>query len=132
MAPRQLHVLAPEWRYHSRVPSIQVKDVPDDVHRILRRRAAAAGQSLQEFLLVLLQNEARTPTLDEVFERIEHRTGGSVGLTTAAQLIRAERDARVIVVDASILAPALADDGGDGRRVREPACPRRAAERVPS
>ena len=76
------------------MPSIQVKDVPDDVHSVLRSRAAAAGQSLQEYLLSLLQESALTPTLDEVLDRIEHRSGGCVDLRTAARLVRAERDAR--------------------------------------
>ncbi len=51
------------------VPSIQVKDVPDDVHATLRRRAALAGQSLQEYLHARLIDDARTPTLDELLER---------------------------------------------------------------
>lgn len=76
------------------MPSIQVKDVPEDTHAVLRRRAAGAGQSLQEYLLALLRDEAQTPTIDEVFERIEHRTGGRVGLKTAARAVRADRDTR--------------------------------------
>ncbi|MGH9188866.1 MAG: FitA-like ribbon-helix-helix domain-containing protein [Acidimicrobiales bacterium] len=76
------------------MPSIQVKDVPQDVHSVLRRRAGAAGQSLQEYLLALLMDEARTPTLDELLERVEHRTGGRVSLKEAARAVRADRDAR--------------------------------------
>lgn len=76
------------------MPSIQVKGVPDDVHAVLRRRAAAAGQSLQEYLLSRLVEDARTPTLDEVLERIEHRTGGRVGFKVAARAVRADRQAR--------------------------------------
>jgi len=76
------------------VPSIQVKDVPDDVHAVLRRRAAAAGQSLQEYLLGRLVEDARTMTVDEVFERASHRTGGVVTFRDAARAVRAERDAR--------------------------------------
>jgi antitoxin FitA len=76
------------------MPSIQVKDVPEDVHSILRRRAGAAGQSLQEYLLARLVDEARTPTLDEVLDRIEHRTGGRVSLKESAKAVRADREAR--------------------------------------
>jgi antitoxin FitA len=76
------------------VPSIQVKDVPEDVHATLRRRAATAGQSLQEYLLARLTEEARAPTLEELFGRVEHRTGGRVDLETAANAVRAERSAR--------------------------------------
>jgi antitoxin FitA len=76
------------------MPSIQVKDVPDDVHSILRRRAGASGQSLQEYLLARLVEEARTPTLDEVLQRIEHRTGGRVTLKQAVRAVRADREGR--------------------------------------
>ncbi len=89
-----MHVVAPIWRYPSSVPSIQVKDVPDDVHAVLRRRAAAAGQSLQEYLLALLSDQAQTPTLTEVFERVGHRTGGRLGLAEAVEAVRADRNDR--------------------------------------
>ena len=76
------------------VPSIQVKDVPNDVHVILRRRAAAAGKSLQEYLLARLVEEARTPTLDEVLDRAGGRAGGRAGFKGAAKAVRAERESR--------------------------------------
>lgn len=74
------------------MPSIQVKDVPADVHATLRRRAAAAGQSLQEYLLGRLTAEASSPTLDEVLDRAGGRAGGHIDLATAAALVRADRD----------------------------------------
>jgi plasmid stability protein len=76
------------------VPSIQVKDVPEDVHATLRRRAAAAGQSLQEYLLAQLIEEAHTPTLEEMLDRAGGRAGGRVGFKTAVKAVRAERDSR--------------------------------------
>jgi plasmid stability protein len=76
------------------VPSIQVKDVPEDVHATLRRRAAAAGQSLQEYLLAQLIEEAHTPTLDEVLDRAGGRAGGRADFETTADIVRAERDSR--------------------------------------
>jgi plasmid stability protein len=76
------------------MPSVQVKDVPQDVHAILRCRAAAAGQSLQEYLLALLIREAQTPTLDEALDRAGERAGGRAGFRAAAAAIRADRDAR--------------------------------------
>jgi hypothetical protein len=42
-------------------------------------------------LLARLVEEARTPTLDEVLERVEHRTGGRVSLADAARAVRADR-----------------------------------------
>jgi antitoxin FitA len=76
------------------MPSIQIKDVPEDVHAVLRRRAALAGQSLQEYLQNRLREDAQTLTVAEVLERVEHRTGGRVGLKAAARAVRADRDSR--------------------------------------
>lgn len=89
-----MHVVAPKWRYHPAMPSIQVKGVPDDVHATLRRRAAEAGRSLQEYLLDRLTVEARSPTLEEVLDRAGGRAGGHVGLAAAVEAVRADRDLR--------------------------------------
>jgi antitoxin FitA len=74
--------------------SVQIKNVPDDVHRVLRRRAAVAGKSQQEYLLGLLIDAARKPTLDEIFERVGQRSGGRLSLAFAVEAQRADRDAR--------------------------------------
>ena len=74
--------------------SIQVKNVPSDVHQTLRERAVGSGQSLQEYLLQLLCEQARTPTLDEVLERAGGRAGGNIGLEAAVAAVRADRDSR--------------------------------------
>ena len=76
------------------MPTVQIKNVPDDVHHVFRQRAAKAGQSQQEYLLKLLTDAARQPTLEEVFERIEQRTGGGITAAFAVETIRADRDAR--------------------------------------
>jgi plasmid stability protein len=76
------------------VPSIQIKNVPPDVHRVLRTRAAAAGQSLQEYLLARLIADASEEPLDIVLARAGSRAGGSVSLSSAADVLRAERDSR--------------------------------------
>jgi antitoxin FitA len=76
------------------MPSIQIKDVPDDVHAVLRRRSGAAGQSLQEYLLNKLREDAKTPTVEELFERVSLRSGGTITLEAAAKALRAERDTR--------------------------------------
>lgn len=88
------HGVAPFWRYCRSMPSIQVKDVPDAVHATLRSRAAAAGMSLQEYLLARLVDDANTPTLDEVLDRAGGRAGGTASLRAAAKAVRRERDAR--------------------------------------
>jgi antitoxin FitA len=81
-------------RYTLRVPSVQIKNVPDDVHAVLRRRAAASGQSLQEYLLARLTDDARHDTVEEVLERAAGRAGGSVPLSFAARTLRSERERR--------------------------------------
>ncbi len=76
------------------MPSIQVKDVPDDVHASLRRRAALAGQSLQEYLLARLVEDARTPTLDELLDGAGGRAGGKAGFSAGVRAVRADRNSR--------------------------------------
>ena len=76
------------------MPTVQIKHVPPDVHRVLRARAAAAGQSRQEYLLARLVQAAREEPLEEVLARAGGRSGGSVGLRFAAEALREDRDAR--------------------------------------
>lgn len=78
--------------------TIQVRDVPDDVHRTYRRRAAEAGMSLQEFLLAELVAGARTRTPAEVVAEIERDIalahGEGYSTRTATEFIRSDRDSR--------------------------------------
>lgn len=76
------------------MPSVQIKDVPDDTHRVLRERAARAHQSLQEYLRSRLIADASQPTIEEVLERAGKREGGKVAFSSAVSHIRAERDHR--------------------------------------
>jgi hypothetical protein len=61
---------------------------------VLRQRAAAAHQSLQEFLLNKLIQDAAAPTIDEVLDRAGGRAGGRVPIATAARSLREDRDRR--------------------------------------
>ncbi|MBK6886700.1 MAG: hypothetical protein IPH03_09800 [Tetrasphaera sp.] len=76
------------------MPNIQIKDVPDETHAVLRARAAAAGQSLQEYLRSRLIREASQPTLDEVLDRAGGRAGGTLALGDAVSALRFERARR--------------------------------------
>jgi hypothetical protein len=76
------------------MPSVQIKDVPEEAHAVLRRRAAEAHQSLQEYLRSRLIAEASRPTLDEVLDRAGGRAGGSVTLKVAARAVRDDRARR--------------------------------------
>lgn len=73
------------------MPSVQIKDVPAETHAVLRRRAAIAGQSLQEYLRSRLIEEAAAPTLDEVLDRAGGRAGGTVSFATAVEVLAADR-----------------------------------------
>ncbi|WP_322762924.1 FitA-like ribbon-helix-helix domain-containing protein [Frankia sp. Cr2] len=76
------------------MPSVQIKDVPEATHAVLRRRAAVAHQSLQEYLLVRLIEEAGTPTLDEVLDRAGGRAGGSAPFESVARALQEDRAGR--------------------------------------
>jgi plasmid stability protein len=76
------------------MPSVQIKDVPEQTHAVLRQRAAAAHQSLQEYLRAWLIQEASEPTIEEVLDRAGGRSGGSVPVTKAVSTLRSDRDRR--------------------------------------
>lgn len=72
---------------------IQVRNVPDRLHRELVRRARARGRTLTDYVQDILEREIARPPADEVFERISKRPGAKLG-ARAADLIREERSAR--------------------------------------
>jgi plasmid stability protein len=76
------------------MPSVQIKDVPETTHAVLRRRAAEAGQSLQEYLRSRLVAEASRPTVDEVLTRAGGRAGGSVPFREAVRQLQDDRAGR--------------------------------------
>jgi hypothetical protein len=76
------------------VPSIQIKDVPPETHAVLRQRAAAARQSLQEYLRSRLIEEASTPTVEEIMDRAGGRAGGSVPFSAATAALQEDRAGR--------------------------------------
>ena len=72
---------------------LQIRNVPEDVHRRLKSRAASAGMSLSEYALAELRRAAERPTRQEVLERIAARRRPEVR-PSAAAAVRAERDRR--------------------------------------
>jgi hypothetical protein len=72
--------------------NVQVRDVPDEVHRRLKAQAAMAGQSLNEFLVARMGDIARTPSVAELAGRIRAR--GPYDGPSSAELVRADRDDR--------------------------------------
>lgn len=88
--PAQLPYWRP-WRQYGSMPNIQIKDVPEETHAVLRQRASAAHQSLQEYLRSRLIAEAAQPTVDEVLARAGGRAGGSLSLADAVSALRFDR-----------------------------------------
>lgn len=80
------------------MPTIQIRDVPDDVHLRYRARAAAAGMSLQEYLLRELTEGANTRAPGEIAREVlaEREVRGDEGYatTSSASVIRRDRDGR--------------------------------------
>jgi len=72
---------------------IQLRNVPDALHRSLKARAAMAGRSLSDYLLAEIKEIAERPTLAELRERL-HRRKAAVGEFDTARLVREEREAR--------------------------------------
>jgi plasmid stability protein len=72
---------------------IQLRNVPEDLHRKLKTRAAAAGLSLSDYLLREIRKSADRPTVQELLERLRRRSTPRLR-ESPADAVRAERDHR--------------------------------------
>jgi antitoxin FitA len=72
---------------------IQLRNVPEGLHRTLKARAALAGMSLSEYLVAEIRRVAERPTIAELRERLERRARVNPPVS-AADAVREERDAR--------------------------------------
>jgi antitoxin FitA len=72
---------------------IQIRNVPEALHRKLKSRAALAGMSLSDYLLAELRQLAERPTPAELRERLARRSPTNPS-PSPAEAVRAERDAR--------------------------------------
>ncbi|HUO16581.1 MAG TPA: hypothetical protein VMX38_16455 [Verrucomicrobiae bacterium] len=72
---------------------IQLRNVPDGLHRSLKARAALAGMSLSDYLLAEIKEIAEKPTLAELRDRLHKRKPVSAQIDTA-RLVRQEREGR--------------------------------------
>lgn len=80
--------------YDACMPNVQVRDVPDDVHRALVERAHRSGLSLQAYLAGQLALLAATPTVDEVLDRIARQATGHLSTADALAALAHERAGR--------------------------------------
>jgi plasmid stability protein len=72
--------------------NIQIRNVPEDIHRTLKARAARLGMSLSDYLLSELEQFAERPTVQELMERLASREPVQVD-EAPAEIIRRHRDA---------------------------------------
>jgi antitoxin FitA len=72
---------------------IQVRNVPDSLHRRLKSKAALEGLSLSDFLLREMEDVAERPTIKELAERIASRTPVKYK-RSPVEILREERDSR--------------------------------------
>ena len=71
---------------------VQIRDVPEDVHRTLKARAAMSGVSMSEYLRSELARMAARPPVDELIARIRARGEATLG-APSEQIVRELRDA---------------------------------------
>lgn len=74
--------------------TLQIRDVPDDIHATVRARAAQAGLSVSDYLLNLLGELVTRPTMAEIVERAQAlaRAGGGASHSDVQAVIREGRD----------------------------------------
>jgi plasmid stability protein len=77
--------------HHPMTQSIQIRNVPEAVHRTLRARAAASGQSLSDYLLADITRLAQRPPIADVLQRAGARSGGA-DITAIVDAVREGRD----------------------------------------
>lgn len=73
--------------------SLQIRNLPDELHRRLKARAAIEGQSLSEYALSELRQAMERPTRRELVERVAAFERNAV-IESAVDAVRAERNAR--------------------------------------
>jgi plasmid stability protein len=70
---------------------IQIRNVPEALHRKLKSRAAESGQTLSDYILAEVERLAARPTRDDMLARI-HRRSRLTLKTPAAVVVREERE----------------------------------------
>jgi plasmid stability protein len=72
---------------------VQVRNVPDDLHRKLKSRAALSGMSISEYLLREIERVLERPTREELLQRLQSRDQVELREGTASA-VAAEREGR--------------------------------------
>ena len=90
--------------------AIQVKDVPEELHEALRRRAVAQGMTLADYVLDLIRRDLGVPSRREWFERLATREPVKLRPGEAAEMIRAERAEREAQIAAALSLEGVEDE----------------------
>lgn len=77
--------------------NLQIKNVPEEIHAELRRRADARGMTLRDYVLDLLRRETSRPDLDEWLDELASRPPVTLGVSSVdlVHAARAEREANL-------------------------------------
>jgi plasmid stability protein len=73
---------------------VQIRNVPDGLHRKLKARAAQAGMSISEFLLREVRRSLERPSPGELLERLRTRERVELRGESVAEAVAAEREGR--------------------------------------
>jgi hypothetical protein len=73
--------------------NLQIKNVPEPLHEELRRRAAGRSMTVRDYVLELIRDDQRRPTMEEWLEELDRREPIDIG-GSAADLVKAGRDER--------------------------------------
>ena len=72
---------------------IQIRNVPEDLHRNIKARAAAKGKTMSQFLVEMVQEKLRRPDIEALIQRVRNRPLEDSDFDATAY-IRQERDSR--------------------------------------
>lgn len=96
---------------------IQIREVPEPVYDVIRRRARAQGKSIQAYMLDVTIRHASRPDKAEVARRLsERRIGAGVDLDAVVEGLRGDRDERAATAGGAGGASGHARAGGHARR----------------
>src|SRR4051795_2845318 len=93
-ARQRLLAVGSRCKQYASMPHVLVRDVPEDVHAALQRKAERRHQSLQQYLAVELRHLAEQRSISEVLDEVEAQHGGRVGLQAAVADLDEERSRR--------------------------------------
>lgn len=72
---------------------VQIRNVPTELHRRLKARAALAGMTLSDYLLHEIRRMAERPSVEELRARLRGRSAVTPSMSPV-RAVRAERDSR--------------------------------------